>query len=212
MAFDQRLLLEDEEVLLDLRPHWWTLLPQIATVIASLVVGVLVVRFTDHIYLRYAAATVLVAALGWFGLRWLKWNATNFVVTTERLIDRSGVVAKEGKEIPLERINTVDFNQSVFDRLVGRGDLSVESAGEGGRQEFHNVWRPNQVQQQIYRAMEINEQNRHESMAHAQRDLSISAREPSIPEQIEKLDELRIKGILTDREFQEKKADLLDRL
>ena len=85
---------------------------------------------------------------------YIKWTSENFVVTTERVIHRSGVVAKSGIEIPLDRINTVFFNQSLFERLLGAGDLGVESAGEGGQQTFAAVRKPNLVQQEIYRAME----------------------------------------------------------
>ena len=78
----------------------------------------------------------------------------NFVVTNERVIYRTGVVAKKGIEIPLDRINTVFFDQSLFERALGAGDVGIESAGESGRQIFDDVRKPQQVQQEIYRQME----------------------------------------------------------
>src|SRR5262245_28126756 len=69
-------------------------------------------------------AVLLAAVAG----RVLRWATTHFVLTTDRLIFRSGVVAKFGREIPLERINDVTFSQSLFERLVGVGDLLLESA------------------------------------------------------------------------------------
>ena len=62
------------------------------------------------------------------------------------MISRSGVVAKTGIEIPLDRINTVFFNQSFFERIIGAGDLGIESAGEGGRENFSDVRKPALVQ------------------------------------------------------------------
>src|SRR4029450_10437970 len=77
--------------------------------------------------------------------RVLRWSTTHFVLTTERLIFRSGLVAKFGREIPLERINDVTFSQSLFERLIGAGDLLVESAGEHGQSSFSNIRDPADV-------------------------------------------------------------------
>ena len=54
---------------------------------------------------NYGPLVLLAAAMLWFLARWVRWRTTSFVVTTDRLVHRSGVVAKHGKEIPLERIN-----------------------------------------------------------------------------------------------------------
>jgi len=117
------------------------------------------------------------------------------------------VLAKHGIEIPLERVNTVFFSQSVFERIVGSGDLVIESAGEMGRQDFSNVRKPSAVQNEIHRQMEDNENRKFD-----RRGPQVPAAGPSIPEQIQQLDALRQQGVLTDAEFQAKKADLLDRM
>ena len=140
------------------------------------------------------------------------------MVTDERVISRSGVVAKKGIEIPLDRINTVFFNQSFFERLIGAGDLGIESAGEGGRENFSDVRKPALVQQEIYRQKEALEAAQHsrlgESIADSMQQGATSCRAASvsIPEQIEQLDRLRKSGALTEDEFQLKKAELLRRL
>src|SRR5215213_3549282 len=92
--------------------------------------------------------------------RVLRWATTHFVLTTERLIFRSGVVAKFGREIPLERINDVTFSQSLFERMIGAGDLLLESAGEHGQSRFSNIRDPEAVQLEIYRQMEANDRRR----------------------------------------------------
>ena len=51
--------------------------------------------------------------------RYIQWMTTNFVITSDRIIFRSGVFAKRGIEIPLERVNNVIFHQSVIERLLG---------------------------------------------------------------------------------------------
>lgn len=204
MPFPRKLLNDNEDIVLDLRPHWWFLSgPVFATVLgvaATIVAAVLAAP--EAVFWTLLAAAGL--AVLWVVGRWLRWITTNFVLTTDRLIYRSGVLAKKGMEIPLERVNNIAFNQSVFERMLRSGDLVIESAGEQGRQPFTDIARPSQVQNEIYRQMEAANTRDIDRMA-GRRDLSI-------PEQIEKLDELRQRGVLTQAEFEAKKAQLLDRL
>ena len=67
------------------------------------------------------ALVPLAVAVVYLLSRYAKWTTTNFVVTNERLIHREGVVAKKGIEIPLDRVQTITFNQSVLERLIGAG-------------------------------------------------------------------------------------------
>jgi membrane protein YdbS with pleckstrin-like domain len=159
VAFPERLLSEDEELIYDLRPHWLTLVvPVLLTVLVVLAVGAawVVMPAGDLQQPARLAVGVLGVAvlLATVAGRVLRWSTTHFVLTTERLIFRSGVVAKFGREIPLERINDVTFSQSLFERLIGAGDLLLESAGEHGQSRFSNIRDPEAVQLEIYRQME----------------------------------------------------------
>ena len=211
MAFPPEMLNEHEELVVDLRPHWWFIAPSAAGLGAALIVAIIVLAADWADALKLLAGILLLLALGWFVVRYVRWVGINFVVTSERIISRSGVIAKKGVEIPLDRINTVFFNQTVFERLIGAGDLGIESAGEGGRQNFEDIRKPRQVQQEIYRAMETDETRRFSHMGQAVAGAAES-RALSIPEQIERLDDLRKRGALTQEEFDEKKRELLGRL
>lgn len=210
MAFPRKLLNDDEEVALDLHPHWWFFAPPLFALVAAVVLGVLAWVGTDAAWLQVPAGVLIVGCLLWFGVRYARWATTNFVVTSDRLIYRHGVLAKHGIEIPLERVNTVFFRQSIFERLVGSGDLEIESAGEMGRQAFSNVRRPSDVQNVIYRQMEDNENRKFDRVGATV--AALDDREASIPAQIRELDELRKQGLLSDDEFAAKKRDLLDRM
>lgn len=214
MAFDQKLLNNNEDILLDLRPHWWFIAPQAALALVVLIVGAILASWADNTIVTYLVVAAVLVALLNFAWRYINWSGINFVITTDRLVFRTGVFSKKGIEIPLERINTVFFNTTLFERVVGSGDLTVESAGEGGQQNFDNVRKPQLIQQEIYRAMEINKNREFEAMAAAQAGVAGVAAERalSIPEQIEQLDQLRIRGVITESEFQTKKADLLNRM
>ena len=203
MAFPTKLLNDNEELVLDLRPHWW-MLSGPAAVLALAVVGLValvVVTDVDQVAI-WALAVVALAALGWFLARYAVWATTHLVLTTDRLIYRSGVVAKRGIEIPLERINTVFSHQSVFERLLRCGDLVVESGGERGQQSFADIPRPAAVQNEIYRQMEANNTRMYQGRGGASGGLSVV-------EQLEKLDDLRRRGVIDEEEFRSQQEALL---
>jgi membrane protein YdbS with pleckstrin-like domain len=159
LAFPERLLSEDEELIYDLRPHWLTLVvPVLLTVAVVVAVGAAWVVMPAGDLQQPARMAVgvlgLAVLLATVVGRVLRWATTHFVLTTERLIFRSGVVAKFGREIPLERINDVTFSQSLFERMIGAGDLLLESAGEHGQSRFSSIRDPEAVQLEIYRQME----------------------------------------------------------
>ncbi len=214
MAFDPKLLNKNEQVLLDVRPHWWYITPQVASVVLAVALIAVAAALGVPRVVLYIIGVLIVGALLNLAWRYLNWSGINFVITTDRLIFRSGVFSKKGIEIPLERINTVFFNTTLFERAVGSGDLTIESAGEGGQQNFDNVRKPQLIQQEIYRAMEINKTEEFAAMAqaHAAAAAPAAERALSIPEQIEQLDQLRVRGVITESEFQTKKADLLNRM
>ena len=212
VAYPTKLLNENEEVVLYLHPHWWYLAPHIAALVVTIALGIVVIANDVPDAARIAVGIVVLLSLAWFGARYARWVTTEFVVTTDRVINRSGFLAKSGIEIPLDRINTVFFHQTIFERLIGLGDLAIESASAEGRQQFSNIKKPNAVQTEIYRQIEGNQQRDRADIGRAASAGGGGGGGLSIPEQIEKLDELRARGALSDEEFQSKKAELLDRM
>ena len=216
MPFPRRLLNDNEEIVLDLHPHWWFFAPPLMALVAVTAVGVWAWDSTDAAWLQVPVGLVILGFLAWFGWRYLRWITTNFVVTSDRLIYRHGVLSKHGIEIPLDRVNTVFFRQSVFERVVGSGDLVIESAGEMGRQAFSNVRHPSAVQNEIYRQIEANENRKFDrvgmSVAAGTATAERGSHDGSIPDQIRELDELRKQGLVSDEEFARKKQQLLDRM
>ena len=208
MAFSKGNLNDAEQIVLDLRPHWWYFTPQIAALLLVVALGIVGLLLALPTPVLIGVAALLVVALGWFGVRYAIWSSTNFVITTDRLINRTGLLRREGIEIPLERVNTVFFRQTIFERLIGSGDLVIESAGEQGSQLVNDIPRPLNVQNEIYKQMEANENRKFDRVGR-----HVSAAAPaSIPDQIEKLAELYRQGVLTEHEFQSKKTELLNRL
>jgi uncharacterized membrane protein YdbT with pleckstrin-like domain len=204
VAFPPKLLNDGEDVVLDLHPHWWFFIGPLAALVLTVAatLGVAALNLPDLLW--YVLLALTAVNLLWLLGRLLRWRTTNFVVTTDRLIYRSGVVAKRGKEIPLERLNDISFNQTIFERILGAGDLVIESGGERGQQAFTDIPKPSHVQNEIYRQIEAAQARDADRMA--------GRRELSIPEQLDKLDDLRQRGVLTQAEFDAKKSQLLDRM
>lgn len=201
MPFPRKFLNEGEEIVLDLRPHWSFFAGPVSALVAALVLAVVAhnVKFLNVAVLALAAV-----ALFWCVGRYARWYTTNFVVTSDRLIYRHGVFAKRGQEIPLERLNDVSFRRTIVQRVVGAGDLMIESGGERGQQPFNHIAHPERVQNVIHRSIEQAQVR--------DSDRQAGRRELSPLEQLEKLDELRQRGVISQAEFEAKKAQLLDRL
>jgi uncharacterized membrane protein YdbT with pleckstrin-like domain len=156
VPFPRRLLNDNEVVVLDLRPHWWVLAGSAILLTLSLAIAIaasIVVPGAAHDPLLIAALIVVLVVLWRFVRRYARWATTNMVLTTDRLILRAGVFAKSGREIPLGRITDIAYRQRFLERLIGAGDLLVESAGERGQEVLRMVPRPMRVQQAIYQQM-----------------------------------------------------------
>ena len=204
MAFPTKLLNEGEEVVLDLHPHWWYLTAPVAAVVVVLVGTIVTLAVKVPVGVRYAATALLVVVAIWLVARYARWVSTSLVLTNHRLIHRSGIVSKSGREIPLDHINDISYRQHFFERLIGAGDVLIESAGRDSQEVFSDLPHPGRIQNEIYRQIDAAKERLADRMA--------GRRELSIPEQIEKLDELRQRGVLTQAEFEAKKAQLLQRM
>jgi uncharacterized membrane protein YdbT with pleckstrin-like domain len=204
MPYPRHLINEGESVALDLNPHWWFFSKHILTGIPLLVllVGVLATSDDVRTVLAWVWAVLAVAWAVWLALKYLSWRFTHFVITSDRLIYRHGVLSKQGVEIPLERINNINFEQGIWERVIGAGDLQIDSAGKEGQSYFTDIRHPDGVQQEIYRQME----------AYDKKKAGWSAPQESAPDQIAKLADLRDRGVISAEEFEQKKQQLLDRM
>jgi membrane protein YdbS with pleckstrin-like domain len=200
MAFPRRLLSDNEELILDLRPHWIALVGPVAVTLVVIVSWVILLGKVDGVPALIVSAAAVMALLGYPVRAFVAWSTSHFVVTSERLIHREGLVARSSMEVPLEAINDVRFSQNILERMVGAGDLVIESAGERGQQVFANVRGPEYVQKTIY---EMRERNMPRGAG------SVGPSAPSMSVELQRLADLRDRGVLTEQEFQTQKARIL---
>lgn len=218
MPFPRRLLIENEELVLELRPHWIAIVvPAIVTILV--VAGwILALTYapedgTSRSIVVWGASAIGVFLLIAFPVRkFIAWATSYFVVTSDRVIHREGWIAKRSMEIPLEAINDVRFHQGVFERLIGAGDLIISSASEFGRQVFGDIRNPEEVQKAISHQGELNKERMYRGGGRgsaAPTQTTMPPASASTTGELERLAELRNKGVLTEDEFQSQKKRIL---
>jgi len=152
-------LSEGEESVLILHPHWKTVLWP-ALLLAALAIAAAVVIIVIPAG-KYAApgriavgAVALIIAVIWTWIPILRWRTTTYQLTTRRLRLRSGILSRSGRDFPLIRISDVSFSHGLIDRLLGCGQLVVESAGEHGQLVLDEIPRVEAVQATLFQLVE----------------------------------------------------------
>ena len=209
MPYPQKKLNPDETVALDSHPHWWFLVEPLASLVGAVLLGLIVLTQTDsgsnlRKLLQWVDIALLVGTAAWLLGRYLRWSTIHFVITSQRLIYREGLLARSGIEIPLERVNNVNFTQGFLERILGAGNLLIESGGEDGQQRFTDIRHPEDVQNLIHTQMEKVAQRRG-GYSQAQ-----SAGSVDVADQLERLEGLLERGSITEEEFEQQKRRLLD--
>lgn len=159
MPYPDGLLSTDEHVVVHHHPHWKMLLwPAIVFVLVAGAGGFLaslVQQQPWHGIAWIAIGAVAVIVLSWLTLApFLRWRTTHFVVTTQRVMVREGVFTRTGIDIPMSRINSVQFRHGILDRMVGCGTLIIESASDEPL-EFDDIPHVEKVHSLLYR--EVND-------------------------------------------------------
>jgi uncharacterized membrane protein YdbT with pleckstrin-like domain len=154
MPKDSQLLADDESLIVDTHPHWKALLlPALAVpvVVGLASWGIFALGdFSGREYVQIGIAVVAVALLVWVSLLpWLRWRTTRFIVTSRRVVIRSGVISRTGRDIPLTRVNDVTFTHGLVDRILGCGTLQIESGGERGQLVINEIPHVETVQRQL---------------------------------------------------------------
>jgi uncharacterized membrane protein YdbT with pleckstrin-like domain len=206
MPYPKKLLNDYETVALDLHPHWWFYTKALLGVAASIIFAIVVKIVTEgslETALLWVAIAGIAVSVVWLVRRYAIWSTTNFVVTSDRVIYRSGVIRKRGIEIPLERVNNVSSNQGVFERMLGAGDLLIESGGESGQQRFTDIKNPARVQNLIHAQREANNTRMFGGGRGAPPGGDVAG-------QLEKLEGMLERGTLTQEEFDAQKRRLLE--
>nr|MCH9721816.1 PH domain-containing protein [Actinomycetes bacterium] len=158
MGYPDNVLATDEQVVLHRHPHWKRLIgPVLALLLITAVAafGAAVVSRTEWDPRARQVVSAVIAGIwlvlaGWLTVRpFLAWLTTHFVITDRRVMYRHGVLNRAGIDIPLARINSVEFSHGLIDRMVRTGTLVIESASQDPL-EFFDIPRVEQVHSLLY--------------------------------------------------------------
>jgi uncharacterized membrane protein YdbT with pleckstrin-like domain len=158
VGYPANVLAADERVVLHRHPHWKRLVGAVlilllATALASFTAAV--VNRTDwnstpRNVVILVILVVWLVVIGWLTVwPYLNWWTTHFVITDRRVMFRHGVLTRSGIDIPLARINSVEFRHGLIDRMVRTGTLIIESASQDPL-EFHDIPRVERVHSLLY--------------------------------------------------------------
>jgi uncharacterized membrane protein YdbT with pleckstrin-like domain len=200
-SYLENLMGEREKVLLLTRQHWLVL---IRDILVEIVLGLAVLVLVTLIWVLWAETPL--AALGYLLLiipivsmlrDITRWTSHKYLVTNRRVMQVFGVMSKNVTDSSLEKVNDVKMEQSALGRLFNYGDIEILTASEFGINRLTRIGNPVRFKRAMLNAKEQLERGEYD------------AQEKDIPALIRELAELRDKGILTEAEFETKKAQLL---
>jgi uncharacterized membrane protein YdbT with pleckstrin-like domain len=159
VAYPDKVLGNDEEVVRHLHPHWLTLFRPVVLFLllvggASFGAAVVPAGSSQGVWRLVVVAAALVLALVLVAVPLLRWRTTHYVITTHRVLFRSGILSRTGRDIGLSRITDVSYRQSLWERVISSGTLTVETAGEGGPTVFSALPDSDEVQQLLNQLVE----------------------------------------------------------
>ena len=202
----ESLLGDNEKIIHITRQHWFILIRwiflELLTILAIIIVITLALIFapgaTPLLALGYL---LLIIPLAFIAHDIMVWTNHQYIVTNRRVMQVAGVFNKSVTDSSLEKVNDVKMVQSAMGRVFEYGDIQILTASELGVNLFKRIGEP-----VIFKTIMLN--------AKEKLDFGVSdeLRPADIPTLIEKLNQLRQQGILTDAEFQEKKEALLTKL
>ena len=198
-------LKQDENVVLVIRPHWILLFWPVLLAVAAIVAGILIGGYGYIIPLIFVCYT---------GYKLVERNRNIWVVTDLRVIDEYGVFSYNSKESPLDKINNVSYNQTFWGRIFGYGNVQIQTAAEIGSTTYHNVEKPKVLKDTITQMQEDYKKsqiyNQAKELAKAIVSESKNSAGTNAADEVEKLYDLKQRGILTEEEYNARKKKLLE--
>lgn len=207
----------DEKILLVTYSSWTVLIMPVIIALLGIAAAVLIVINAGTAWGWLAA----VLGIAYYFIKYLSWKVNLWVVTNFRVIDETGLLSHYAKESPLDKINNVSYDQSVWGRLFNFGHVEIQTAAEVGATDYYNVQHPKLLKDTITRAQSEYKSYAYNSQAQqmaaainanaAPRAAAAgNANAPQVAAELEKLFELKMKGAITEEEYLRAKSRILN--
>jgi uncharacterized membrane protein YdbT with pleckstrin-like domain len=212
-SYVENLLGDHEKIQMVARQHWFTfvqsILVEILFIIVILIfVTVLLIIFPAYKFIALGYFLLIIPFIG-LARDYVDWSSRQYIITNFRVIQIWGIVNKNVIDSSLEKVNDVKMDQSFFGRIFNYGDIEILTASELAPNLFKHIGNPVHFKTSMLNAKERLE---HEGTRPEEAQGAEEADRSDIPALIEQLHNLRQRGVLTEDEFQKKKADLLTKM
>ena len=144
------------------RQHWTVFVAAGLVVVLALVIGSVLLAISPgsvgghslhdiKLFIGLGlGAVVLAIAL----VRWIQWRCTSFTLTNHRIISRHGVLSRYTESIALDRVQDSSVAQRLLGRIMGYGNVELESAGREGSETLRHIADPVGFSQDLLVAIE----------------------------------------------------------
>ncbi|MGQ9547098.1 MAG: PH domain-containing protein [Roseiflexus sp.] len=179
-------------------------------VLAGVEVGVLVLIVCIIISLLILGSAVL---------DYLRWSNAYYVVTDRRVLILQGIFNTTAVNIPLENISKVEFRQNWPGRIFGFGDVEIATASGSGNGQCRSVADPDrferalgEAQHDLQRSYAYLDQHEIDAYLELEDALAGAPDVKRISHALQRLVDMRDRGLISRDEFEEKKRELLSRI
>lgn len=197
-------LLRDEKIIIETKPHWLTLVGPFLLMIIGSIIGIVIGNYGLLIVLIF---------VGHFIYKIFQRNNNLWAVTNLRVIDEYGVFSNNTKENPLDKINNVSYLQSFWGKIFGYGNVQIQTAAEIGSTTYFAVENPKELKDTITHMQEEYKKDQIKKQANELANAIVVGQQNNktdVAAELEKLYELKLKGILTDEEYNNRKTKILN--
>ncbi|MBK8983454.1 MAG: PH domain-containing protein [Ignavibacteria bacterium] len=197
-------LKKDEKVILITKPHWFIL---ILPVLITLIVSAVCIYFGGYVLIA------LILPAGYLTYKIIERNCNIWIVTSLRVIDEEGVFTHNTKESPLDKINNVSYSMTFWGKIFRYGNVQIQTAAEIGSTVYYDVSNPKKLKDTI---THMQEEYKHQQIKKQATELAgaIAAGQQKnkfdVAAELEKLYDLKVRGILTEEEFNSRKTKILN--
>jgi uncharacterized membrane protein YdbT with pleckstrin-like domain len=150
-------LKNNEKIIFKTQHHWVVLLYPF--LVSLILYGLAILPYILNIIKGNGVLFYGLLTFGYFGYKYFERKYDIWVVTNLRILDEQGVFSISAKESPLEKINNVTYHQSLTGRMLGFGDIEIQTAAEMGATTYHKIAKPNELKDAITTAQEEYKQN-----------------------------------------------------
>ncbi len=199
-------LKKDEKVILETKPHWFTLVGPFIIMLIGSIIGIAI---------GSNGFLLAILLIGYFIYKIIQRNNNLWAVTTLRVIDEYGVFSNNTKESPLDKINNVSYRQSFWGKMFGYGNVQIQTAAEIGSTTYFSVENPKELKDTITHMQEEYKQHQIKKQAIELANAMIAGQQKQtnktdLATELEKLHDLKQKGILTEEEYNTRKTKILN--